>query len=113
MAGPAPPPMVGGSPPPRLPSALCGRYSYSTRAPPLTASSSSIVSSLEVSLVLLMIFSIQASNNRWCAAPLPQRRRRSCEPVHRPHLNRHFCDGHHRQRSLGLWRELSRGVVWR
>jgi hypothetical protein len=73
--------------------------------PPLTASNSlsastrvSILtrSSFEVSLVLLMIFSIKPARTIHAgAATLAQQCRRSCELVHRRHPNPTFCDGHH------------------
>jgi hypothetical protein len=52
---------------------------------------------LRVSLVLFMIFSIQASADRPIAgaATLAQRSQRHCEPVHRRPPNQTFCDGRH------------------
>jgi hypothetical protein len=55
--------------------------------------------SFELSLLLLMFFSIQASADHPIAgaATLAQRSRRHCEPVHHLHPNPTFRDGHHIQ----------------
>ena len=82
-----------------------GYFIFAGSRPPLTFSSSSSRNSrtcvarpsFELSLLLLMFFSIKPANGPIQSLVRPRWRnaRRHCKPVHWRHLNRHFCDGHH------------------